>query len=145
MLILNPLELVSGTDKDPVRLAFGIGGGLKWLWLKALLMSPRAEAVDMDGLRLRELVVESDIDAIDATLRRRDVAAGLALAFAIRLKIPRKAEMAASTEFWIELHEYSRRMKSSISCSISSICLRQTQTASAMMVVPVIQALAMAS
>lgn len=82
-------------------------------------MKLNAEAVE--ELRLRVLALLCS-DPADEVLMFRPINKGklLLLVFgtAIRLKMPRSADMAESTEDWIRFQEYSSSIKSSILCSI---------------------------
>jgi len=108
-------------------------------------MKLKAEAVE--ELRLRLLALCSEPADEQLIFRPIEEGKGLLLVFgtAMRLKMPRSADIAESTEDCMRFQEYSSRMKSSTLCSTWFISFRQTQTASAMMVVPVIQAFATAS
>lgn len=114
----------------------GGGGGSTCECEKARLMMPKA-ALALEEARLLELPSAED------TLLRLPMSLlallGLPLPLAMRLKMPRRADTAAPTLFWMLLQAYLSRMKSSMQSSMESIRSRHTLTASAMMVVPVIQ------
>ena len=96
-------------------------------------------------LEKRRSMFNEDDDVVDVTELCRVVCPGSASLLDIRLKIPRNALTAESTELWTVLHEYSRRIKSVDRLSRASISSKHTFMASEMMVVPMIHALATAS
>jgi hypothetical protein len=97
-----------------------------------LVAPPCSESECDDTLKLRPMGLRFQL--IPVLITR----GGALLAVAMRLKMARRADTAESTDDWILCQEYSRRMKSSRLSSMSAIPSRQTDTASAMIVVPMI-------